>query len=75
MNNAKQMLKKMSDNVRKQTEKNLHLLSDYKLANELQTRIAADIVGHENGRGCLSAEYIAKLNALNDAINAVKVHW
>jgi hypothetical protein len=53
----------------------LPAVTDYKLINELQTRIVADIVGHENGRGCLSAEYIAKLNALNDAINAVKVHW
>lgn len=53
----------------------LPAVTDYKLINELQTRIVTDIVGHENGRGCLSAEYIAKLNALNDAINAVKVHW
>lgn len=53
----------------------LPAVTDYKLINELQTRIVADIVGHENGRGCLSAEYIAKLNAFNDAINAVKVHW
>ena len=57
------------------TKEYLHHASDYKLINELQTRIVADIVGHENGHGCLSAEYIAKLNALNDAINAVKVHW
>lgn len=53
----------------------LPAVTDYKLINELQTRIVADIVGHENGRGCLSDEYVAKLNALNDAINAVKVHW
>jgi hypothetical protein len=50
-------------------------VTDYKLINELQQRIVADIVGHENGRGCLSDEYVAKLNALNDAINAVKIHW
>lgn len=53
----------------------LPYVTDYKLINELQQRIVADIVGHENGRGCLSKEYIAKLNALNDAINAVKIHW
>lgn len=53
----------------------LPAVTDCKLINELQTRIVTDIVGHENGRGCLSAEYVAKLNALNDAINAVKVHW
>lgn len=57
------------------TKEYLHRVSDYKLINELQTRIVADIVGHENGRGCLSDEYVAKLNALNDAINAVKVRW
>ena len=53
----------------------LPAVTDYKLINELQTRIVADIVGHENGHGCLSAEYVKKLNELNDAINAVKVHW
>ena len=68
------MLKKMADNVRKQTEKNLHLLSDYKLINELQTRLVADIVGHENGRGCLSDEYVNKLKKLCDALSDVKVH-
>lgn len=57
------------------TKEYLHQVSDYKLINELQTRIVADIVGHENGRGCLSAEYVEKLKNLSDAINAVKVHW
>jgi hypothetical protein len=50
-------------------------ISDYKLINELQQRIVAALVHHENGRGCLAPQVVAKYEALNAAINGVKVHW
>lgn len=65
----------MKNAIRQTALQYLPAVTDYKLINELQTRIVADIVGHENGRGCLSAEYVEKLKNLSDAINAVKVHW
>ena len=48
----------------------LHNVSDYALIRELERRIKAMI---EN-RGCLSDEFIAKLENLKKSAESVKIH-
>ena len=61
---------KMNLNLNHVTKIPLHTVSDYGLIRELERRIAAII---EN-RGCLSDEFIAKLENLKKSAESVKNH-